>query len=172
MQLHLGVTLTELSVETRLDDLPVKTCRPLVDAKGAIAFALERFHESWHAYKTITPTLYGIREEGRGVYLTLGNLRRSYGLTPATLDSLTEAFEHHYGIDGYLLASKAVGGDPLRLLFGLQGHTFGEKHYGALDLITFQPFEDFFQTEFDVSKELWEDLQLEAATNSGLAKAP
>lgn len=164
-------SLASLNIETRLDDLPVKTCRPLVDANGAIAFALERFHESWHSYKTITPTLYGIRQAGRGVYITLGSLRRAYGLTAETLDALTEALKHHYAIDGYLLASKAVGGNPLTLLFGLQGHSFGEKHYGALDLITFQPFEDFFQTEFDVTKEAWEDLQLEAATNSGLAKA-
>lgn len=162
-------SLAELPVTTRLDDLPVNLCRPLVDAKTAIDFALKRFHESWHNYRSITPTLYGIREEGRGVYLTLGHLRRSYGLNQDTLSALAEAVKHSYNTSGYLLASEAVGGEPLKLLYGLQGHDYGEKHYGGLDLVTFQPFEGYFQTEFDLSKAAWEDARLEALTNSGLS---
>ena len=162
-------SLADLPVTTRLDDLPLKTCRPLPDAKAAIAFALERFHESWHGYHTVTPTLYGICEEGRGVYITLGHLRKSYGLSWATVDALNEALEARYATHGYLLASEAVGDEPPRLLFGLQGHSYGEKHYGGLDLTTFAPFEGFITTEFDVSPDAWRDLRLEAVSNSGLS---
>lgn len=160
-------SLTDLPLTIRLDDLPLKTCRPLPDAAAAIRFALERFHESWHAYHSITPTLYGMREEGLGVYLTLGHLRKAYGLSWTTVDALTEALEARYGAHGYLLASEAVGDEPPKLLFGLQGHSHGEKHYGGLDLATFAPFEGFITTEFDVSTEVWRDLRLEAASNSG-----
>ena len=160
-------SLADLPLETRLDDLPVKACRPLFDAKTATTFALERFHESWHSYRTITPTLYGIREEGRGVYVTLGHLRKPYGLSWATLDALVEALEARFAVHGYLLASEAVGDEPPKLLFGLQGHTYGEKHYGGLDLTTFAPFEGFITTEFDVLPEVWRDLRLEAVSNSG-----
>ncbi len=156
---------TDLPLATRLDDL-VKTCRPLPDAAAAIRFALERFHESWHGYHTVTPTLYGVRE-GPGVYLTLGHLRKAYGLTWATVDALTEALQARYATHGYLLTSEAVGDEPLKLLFGLQGHTHGEKHYGGLDLTTFAPFEGFITTEFDVAPETWRDLRLEAVSNSG-----
>ena len=162
-------SLIDLPLATRLDDLPLKSCRPLPDAKAAITFALERFHESWHSYRSITPTLYGIREEGAGVYLTLGHLRRSYGLGWETIDALTEALEARFEISGYLLASEAVGDEPPRLLFGLQGHTFGEKHYGGLDLTTFAPFEGFMTTEFDLTPEAWQDVRLEAASNSGVS---
>ena len=161
-------SLNDLPVKTRLDDLPVKSCRPLPDAAAAIRFALERFHESWHSYHTVTPTLYGVREEGLGVYLTLGHLRKPYGLSWATVDALNEALETRYTTHGYLLASEAVGDEPPRLLFGLQGHTHGEKHYGGLDVTTFVPFEGFITTEFDVSPKAWRDLRLAAVSNSGV----
>ena len=164
--------LTDLTIEERLETLSLEGCRPLPDAKTAISFALSRFHEAWSAYRRITPTLYSIGD-GRGVYVTLGTLRRSYGLNWATVEGVVEALEHHRPLTGYLLATEAVGGDPLNHLFGLQGHNYGEKQYGALDLATLTPFEATFTTELDVTPEAWRDLQQQAAANNPfLAKPP
>jgi hypothetical protein len=160
--------LTDTPVAQRLDDMPVKLCRPLPTAKAGISFALSRFHESWQSYRTITPTLYGLREADRGVYLTLGHLRKREGLNQKTLAALIEGLEYQYQIDGYLLACEGVAGETPQLLFGLQGHFLGERQYGALELATLRPYESTFVTEFDVSPEDWSDLRLQAQTNTGI----
>ena len=165
------ISLADLTIEERLETLSLKQCRPLPDAKTAISFALSRFHEAWSAYRSITPTLYGIGD-GRGVYVTLGTLRRSYGLSWQTVEGVVEVLEHHRPLTGYLLATEAVGGDPLNHLFGLQGHDYGEKQYGALDLATLTPFETTFTTELDVTKEAWRDLQQQAAANNPFLTKP
>ncbi len=158
-------SFADLTLEERLKVLEPKSCRPLPDAKVAIAFAVTRFHESWHPYRTVTPTLYLLREEGQGVYVTLGKMRRGYGLSRETLDAALEALTPAYGLHGFLLASEAVGGEPPRLLFGLQGHEHGEKHYGGLELSTLTPFEAGFSTEFDLSADAWQDARLQASNS-------
>lgn len=154
--------LADLSLEERLRLLGPKPCRPLPDGAAAIKFALERFNATWSQYRSITPTLYPIRRQGRGSYVTLGQLRRSFGLSQATLEAVLEALDHQMPLDGFLLAAEAVGGEPPRLLFALQGHDQGERHYGGLELATLTPFEHRFVTEFDVAAEDWQDLRLQA----------
>jgi hypothetical protein len=160
--------LSDIPLQQRLDDMPLKLCRPLPTARAGISFALSRFHESWHSYRTITPTLYGLREADRGVYLTLGHLRKREGLNQQTLTALIEGLEYQYRIDGYLLACEGVAGDVPQLLFGLQGYVLGERHYGALELATLRPYESTFVTEFDVPPAVWSDLRLQAQTNTGI----
>ena len=159
---------TELSWQNRLEAVPSKTCRPLPDAKTAITFALERFHETWQGYRTITPTLYPLRD-GPGTYLTLGGLRRSYGLTWPTLDALLEALDVQRELTGYLLATEAVGGTPLHFLFALQGHERGERHYGALNLSNLTPFEQTFTSEPDAETR-WQALRLEARSSAVITR--
>lgn len=161
----------DMSVEERLELLDLKTCQPLVDAKTTIAVAIRRFHESWTSYKTITPTLYCIRAEGRGLYLTLGGLRKSYGLSWDTLEAIVATLEVTKNAEGYLLAAEAInaGSEAVpHVLFGLQGHYQGERQYGALDLSSLLPYEDRFVMEVDLSPEAWQDLRLQALNNSEL----
>lgn len=145
-------------------------CRALYTARDAIDYALRRFHEPWVRYRTLTPTLYGISDEPRSVYLTLGRTRARFGLSWRTVDAALEALGVDLALDGHLLAAPAVGGadGDLRALFGLQGHHHGERHYGALDLATLTPFEGAFQSEVDVPPARWRDAWLQAASNSGV----
>lgn len=147
-----------------------KRCRPLPTASVAISFALERFHESWTAYRSITPTYYAIVPEGYGAYVTLGRLRSRYALDWATVDAIHALFEGDAGATGFLVASVAVGGEPPRALFGLQGQEYGERHYGALDLRTLAPHEQAFWSELDLGDAAWRDAWQEAVTNSGIAR--
>ena len=166
--------LADLSHEERLEQLDLKTCQPLVDAKTTIGVAIRRFHESWTSYKTITPTLYCVRAEGRGLYLTLGSLRKNYGLSWDTVEAIVETLETTKYAEGYLLAAEAVSKTPddlPRLLFGLQGHYQGERQYGALDLANLTPYESSFSMEPDLAKEDWQDLRLQAVNNSALRPA-
>lgn len=159
---------SDLSLEQRLEKLELKTCHPLPDAKTTIGFAIRRFNESWLSYKTITPTFYGIRDEGIGIYLTLGKLRRAYDLSWDTVEAIAETLEPVYEIEGYLLATEAVSSEDGNLLFGLQGHDRGERQYGALNLSTLAPYEGSFLTELDLSKEQWDDLKFQALSNNPL----
>lgn len=147
-----------------------KACRPLHTPKIAIGFAIERFHESWTAYRSITPTLYAIAPTRRGVYVTLGRLRNRYGMDWDVAHAVAELFEQQYAATGFLYAGASVGGDPVRALFGLRGHDAGEPHYGALDLRTLRPFEQPFETELDLPSGEWADRWQEAVTNTGIAK--
>ena len=160
--------LRDLSIQERLENLELKSCQPLPDAKKAIQFAIQRFNESWLNYRTITPTLYSIRDEGTGLYLTLGKLRRSCEMSWETIEAIVEVLEQAFQIEGYMLASEAISLDGEDLLFGLQGHDRGERHYGALALTTLVPFEASFVTEFDVLKATWDDLKFQALTSNPL----
>ena len=157
--------LADIAIAERLELLGLKSCRPLPDAKTTIKFALGRFHESWSEYRTISPTLYAIKNESMGIYMTLGRLRRTYAMTWDTLDAILEALEETYKIEGYILATEAINEAQAQYLFALQGHHEGEKQYGALDLVTLSTFADSFVTEFDVSAETWQDLKLQARSN-------
>ena len=157
-------------MDTRIEVLEPHACRPLHTAQVAIGFALERFHESWTAYRSITPTLYAIAPTRRGAYVTLGRLRARFGVDWALVDAAVEALEAQHAATGFLVATAAVGGDPLRALFGVQGHELGERHYGALDLRTLQPFEASFATELDLPRHAWDERWQEAVTNTGIAK--
>lgn len=161
-------TFSGLSLQERLDTLELKTCRPLPDAKTSIGFAMVRFNESWAEYRSITPTLYAIRDESMGLYCTLGKLRRNYPLTWDLVEAAVEALEQQYAIEGYLLATEAIATNDPTMLFGLQGHYRGERQYGALNLITYAPYETAFVTEFDVSKEAWDDLKFQALSANPL----
>lgn len=163
-------SLATLPIDARIEVLEPKSCRPLHTAQTAIGFALERFHESWTAYRSITPTLYVIAPTRRGVYVTLGRLRARFGMDWDLVDAAVEALEARYAATGFLVATAVVGGDPLRALFGVQGHEQGERHYGALDLRTLQPFEASFTTELDLAPQDWLDRWQEAVTNTGIAK--
>jgi hypothetical protein len=162
--------LAPLSIDARIEALEPKACRPLHTAQIAIGFALERFHESWTAYRSITPTLYAIAPTRRGVYVTLGRLRSRFAMDWDLVDAAFEALASRHAATGYLVATAATGGDPLRALFGVQGHDLGERHYGALDLRTLQPFEASFGTELDMPPQDWRDRWQEAVTNTGIAK--
>ncbi len=162
------MSFADLAIAKRLELLELKSCRPLPDAKAAIKFALTRFHESWTEYRTITPTLYAIKDGSMGIYLTLGKLRRNYTMSWETLEAITEALEESYQIEGYLLASEGITEDDPQLVFALQGHHEGERHYGALELITLNTYPYRFITEFDVSGESWKDLKLQASANNPL----
>lgn len=159
---------SDFSVDERLDRLELKTCRPLPDAKTTIGLAIARFNESWGEYRSITPTLYAIRDESMGLYCTLGKLRRKHTLNWNLVDSAIDALEQRYAIEGYLLAGEAITTAETSLLFGLQGHYQGERQYGALDLITYTPYEGEFVTEFDLSKPEWDDLRFQALSNNPL----
>jgi hypothetical protein len=160
--------LSNIPVSERLALLAFSTCRPLRDAKEATEFAIQRFHESWHTYRTVTPTLYLISDHTPGTYLTLGQVRKKYGLSWDTLEAVLEAVEQSRSINGYLLAAPGVGGEPLRPLFTLHGHAWGEVHQGALDLTHYTPFETAFTTELE--SDGWQDLWHEAATNANLTQ--
>ena len=149
--------------------LAPKRCRPLPTASEAMSFALERFHESWTAYRSITPTYYAVVPEGYGAYVTLGRLRRRFALDWAGIDAIHALFAADSGATGFLVASAAVGGEPPRALFGVQGQEHGERHYGALDLRTLQPHEHAFASELDLGDVAWRDAWQEAVTNSGIA---
>ena len=164
------VPFDELSLQERGDALAPRACRPLHTASATIAFALERFHETWTAYRSITPTLYAIAPTRRGVYVTLGRLRARYGLHWDLVHATVEVLEARFAATGFLLAGGAVGGDPVRALFGLQGHEEGERHYGALDLRTLQPYEHAFEMEVDLPENRWKDRWQEAVTNAGIAR--
>jgi len=164
-------TFSDLNIEERLEALELKTCRPLPDAKTTIGFAISRFNESWMQYRSITPTLYAIRDESMGLYCTLGKLRRKYALTWELIEAAVEALEQAYAIEGYLLAGEAITTEDTGLFFGLQGHFQGERQYGALELITFRPYEGSFVTEFDLDKEEWDDLRFQALSNNPLLQA-
>lgn len=155
--------------EERWGAIAPRDCRPLYTPKAAIDLAIARFHESWSAYRSITPTVYAIGESVPGTYVTLGRLRKRYGMRTETLDAVVEALTLFRRADGFLLATEAVGDEPPKALFGLSGHQHGEVLRGALDLSVLSPFEDEFQTELDVPAGEWRFLWLEARTNSGLA---
>lgn len=163
-------SLQALPLEARAAAVEPKACRPLHTPKIAIGFAIERFHESWTAYRSITPTLYAIAPTRRGVYVTLGRLRNRYGMDWDVAHAVAELFEQQYAATGFLYAGASVGGDPVRALFGLRGHDAGEPHYGALDLRTLRPFEQPFETELDLPSGDWTDRWQEAVTNTGIAK--
>lgn len=158
-------SFSQLTLAERLARLELKSCRPLPDAKTAISVAIGRFHESWTAYKTITPTLYFIKEGSMGMYVTLGKLRREFELNWEMLEAMIEAVELSYGLEGYLLASEGITQEDPQYLFALEGHYRGEKQYGALELATLSPYTARFVTEFDVSGEVWQDLKLQASSN-------
>jgi len=160
--------LRDVPIKDRLGDLSVSSCRPLRDAKEAVQYALARFHESWSAYRTVTPTLYLIHDEAPGAFVTLGRLRKRYGLSWETLGAVLEALSEGREVHGFILAAPGVGGDPLRPLFTLQGHERGERQYGALDLALLVPFEHPFVTEFDLGADAWGARWAEAASNVNL----
>lgn len=160
--------LGALPLDERAELIQITPCRALHTPKAAIDFALGRFHETWSLYRSVTPTLYALSDGARGHYVTLGRLRARYGVRWATVDAVVELLEARHAVTGYLLATLAVGGEPARPLFALQGHHQGERHYGALDLSALTPHEGGFDTELDLSPEAWQDRWLEAATNSGL----
>lgn len=154
-----------LSAARRREILRPTPCRPLPDAATAIALALARFDESWRAYRSVTPTLYPIGP-GRGRYATLGRLRRRWRLDWTLVEAAVAALGDEAAGEGFLLASEAAGGSPLRTLFALQGHHHGERHHGALELATLRPFEGDFVTEFD-DPDGWRLLRTEARSNDG-----
>lgn len=162
--------LEDLPPHERLRDVTLSSAPPLHTARTTIGYAIERFHASWSQYRTLTPTLYAIAPTRRGVYVTLGRLRARHGMSWEIVEALFEAFVAEYEATGYLVATAAVGGDPPRALFGLQGHDDGERHYGALDLRTLAPWERAFQTELDLPPEAWDDLWQQAVTESGIAR--
>lgn len=162
--------LQELDLDARAASFAPRACRPLHDAEHAIGLAIERFHESWTAYRTLTPTFYAIAPTRRGAYVTLGRLRARFRMDWQLIHAMFEVFERRSGATGFLVATAAVGGDPVRALFGLQGHDAGERHYGALDLRTLQPFEHAFESELDLAPDAWAERWQEAVTNSGIAR--
>ncbi len=162
--------LSALPVTARVSVIEPKSCPPLHTPQVAIQFAIERFHESWTAYRSITPTIYAIAPTRRGSYVTLGRLRAKYGMDWDNVHAIAEVFEQRYAATGFLVAGAAVGGDPVRALFSLQGHNEGERHYGALDLRTLRPFEDVFESELDLPADQWTDRWQEAVSNSAIAK--
>ena len=162
--------LAALPLPERRAALAPKRCRPLPTASVAISFALERFHASWTADRTTTPTYYAIVPEGYGAYVTLGRLRRRFELDWAAIEAMHGLFATESGATGFLVASAAVGGEPPRALFGLQGQEVGERHYGALDLRTLRPHDHAFSSELDLSGDAWAAAWQEAVTNSGIAR--
>lgn len=162
--------LSALPVSDRVAIIGPKSCRPLHTPQIAIQFAIERFHEAWTAYRSITPTMYAVAPTRRGSYVTLGRLRGKYELDWDTVHAIAEVFEQRYAATGFLVAGAAVGGDPARALFSLQGHDEGERHYGALDLRTLRPFEAAFASELDLPADQWADRWQEAVSNSAIAR--
>lgn len=160
---------SSLSASERLELLTFSTCRPLRDAKEATQFAIGRFHESWHTYHTITPTLYLISDHAPGNYVTLGRLRKRYGLSWDTIEAALDAIEFQRPLNGYLIAAAGAGGEPLRPLFTLYGHAWGEVQHGALDLTYYTPFEERFKTEFELAPDVWQGVWREATSNTNLA---
>lgn len=152
-------------------DLQLKPCAPVRSAKEAIDVALQRFHESWHRYRSITPTLYLIADVVPGRYVTLGRLRRGRPLDRGLVDRLAAAaatrLPQDRPVEGYLLALEGVGGDPLRPLFVLEGHHHGEPQHGAMDLGTYAPFEGRYLTELDLA-DRWPERRMEAFSNANL----
>jgi hypothetical protein len=160
--------LSAVPAADRLELFTVTPCRPLRDAREAVGYAIARFHESWSRYRTVTPTLYLVGDDAPGLFVTLGRLRKRYGLSWDTTQAVVEAFEGQREVRGFIVAASGVGGDPLTPLFTLQGHDLGERHHGALDLTLLTPFEQGFATELELEAGVWQERWAEAAATAKL----